>query len=495
MFSKILIANRGEIAVRIIRTCREMGIGTVAVYSDADRRAAHVLAADEAVHIGPEEASGSYLHAGNIIAAARSTGAAAIHPGYGFLAENASFAGQCAASGVVFIGPPPQAIEALGDKIRARNIMQDSGVPVIPGTLEAAADADHLRARADELGFPVIVKASGGGGGKGMRIVHAPEELMAAVKQAAGEAQSAFGNSAVYLEKYLDRPRHVEIQVLADTQGHAVHLLERECSIQRRYQKIIEETPSPALHPALREQMGRAAVTAIQKAGYVNAGTVEFLLTPDGAFYFLEVNTRLQVEHPITEMITGLDLVREQIRIAAGLPLSFTQADIQGRGHAIECRIYAEDPANGFFPSPGVIHYLKEPRGPGIRNDSGIYAGATVPVAYDPLLSKLVAYASDRDQAIARMVQALREYVVFGVKTTIPFLLDVLRCPAFQAGETFTHFIDTHFTPWQPSADRIAAAGIAYLIAERSRPGRQAAQGAAAAGILSPWQNLGHWRG
>jgi acetyl-CoA carboxylase, biotin carboxylase subunit len=494
MFPKILIANRGEIAVRIMRTCREMGIGTVAVFSDADRQAAHLLAADEAVHIGPEDPTASYLDAGRIIAAARAVGAGAIHPGYGFLAENDRFAEQCAEAGLVFIGPPAKAIRALGDKITARNIMQDSGVPVIPGTLEAAADADRLGTEAERLGFPVIVKAAGGGGGKGMRIVHAPEDLKAAVTQAAGEARSAFGNSAVYLEKYLDKPRHVEIQVLADTHGHAVHLLERECSIQRRYQKIIEETPSPALTPRLRDQMGRAAVDAILSAGYVNAGTVEFLLAPDGAFYFLEVNTRLQVEHPITEMITGLDLVREQIRIAAGLPLSFTQADIRGRGHAIECRIYAEDPENGFFPSPGVIRYLQEPRGPGIRNDSGIYAGATVPVAYDPLLSKLVAHAQDRDQAIQRMIQALREYVVFGVKTTIPFLLDVMQSPAFQAGETFTHFIDTHFSQWRPAADRIAEAGIAYLIGERTRPRRQAGRAAAPDSAPSPWQTLGNWR-
>jgi acetyl-CoA carboxylase, biotin carboxylase subunit len=494
MFNKILIANRGEIAVRIMRTCREMGIATVAVFSEADHRAAHVLAADEAVPIGPEAPAESYLHVARIIEAARKTGAQAIHPGYGFLAENAGFSAACAQAGLAFIGPPPQAIRDLGDKIKARNIMQAAGVPVIPGTMESAADGDRLRAQAEKLGFPVIVKAAGGGGGKGMRIVHTPAELSAAVTQASSEAGNAFGNPSVYLEKYLDRPRHVEIQVLVDGFGQAIHLLERECSIQRRYQKIVEETPSPALTPALREKMGQAAVQAVRGAGYVNAGTVEFLLDAAGAFYFLEVNTRLQVEHPITEMITGLDLVREQIHIAAGLPLALVQGDIQGRGHAIECRIYAEDPENGFLPSPGVIRYLKEPSGPGVRNDSGVYAGAVVPMAYDPLLSKLVVHAQDRDQAIQRMIQALSGYIVFGVKTTIPFLLDVLRAPAFQEGALSTGFIDAHMGSWRPADDRAAHAGIAYLVGALTRARREPVPVMEANRCPTPWQTLGHWR-
>ena len=494
MFRKILIANRGEIAVRIMRTCREMGIASVAVFSDADRRAAHVLAADEAVHIGPEEPARSYLDAARIVAAAQAVGAQAVHPGYGFLSENARFCELCTEAGLVFIGPPPQAIRQLGDKIVARGIMQSHGVPVIPGTLEPAADGAGLSAEAERLGYPVIVKAAGGGGGKGMRIVQTARELGPALAQAAGEAAGAFGNSAVYLEKYLARPRHVEIQILADQHDHAIHLLERECSIQRRHQKIIEESPSTALTPELRAKMGQAAVTAAQAAGYTNAGTVEFLLTPDGAFYFLEVNTRLQVEHPVTEMITGLDLVREQIRIAAGEPLSLTQADIQGRGHAIECRIYAEDPQNGFLPSPGTIRYLQEPSGPGIRNDSGIYCGAAVPVAYDPLLSKLIVYAQDRPQAIARMTHALREYAIMGVRTTIDFLLDVMVAPAFKAGDLHTGFIETHLADWQPAGGREVEAGIAYLVGELTRSQRQPAAGAAADTPPSPWRTLGAWR-
>jgi acetyl-CoA carboxylase biotin carboxylase subunit len=494
MFRKILIANRGEIAVRIMRTCREMGIATVAVFSEADRRAAHVLAADEALAIGAEAPAESYLHAERIIDAARTTGAQAVHPGYGFLAESERFAARCAQAGLVFIGPSPEAIRALGDKIKARNLLQAAGVPVIPGTMEDAQDGDQLRAQAAQLGYPVIVKAAGGGGGKGMRIVPGPEALTASVTQAASEAGNAFGNRAVYLEKYLAQPRHVEIQVLADCHGNAVHLLERECSIQRRYQKIIEESPSPALTPALREQMGQAAVQAVRRAGYVNAGTVEFLLDGDGRFYFLEVNTRLQVEHPVTEMITGLDLVREQIRIAAGQPLSVTQADIQGRGHAIECRIYAEDPENNFLPSPGVIRYLKEPAGPGLRNDSGVYAGADVPVSYDPLVSKLIAHAQDRDQAVARMAQALRGYVVFGVKTIIPFLLAVLESPAFRAGDLSTRFIDTHFSGWRPSMARTELAAIAYLAGELSKPRQTPLPATGEARCPTPWQTLGHWR-
>lgn len=493
MFEKILIANRGEIALRIMCTCREMGIASVAVYSDADARALHVLRADEAVHIGPAEPSESYLNIARILDAARCSGADAVHPGYGFLSENADFAEGCAEAGLVFIGPPAKVIRTLGDKIAARRIMLESGVPVIPGMTEKDGDpaawADHAR----RVGYPVLVKAAAGGGGKGMRVVDDPAGLAAACAAASREAAAAFGSGAVYLEKLLPRSRHVEFQILADAQGHAIHLLERECSIQRRHQKIIEETPSPALSPELREAMGRAAVAAARAAGYVNAGTVEFILDAQGRFYFLEVNTRLQVEHPITEMITGLDLVRCQIEIAAGRPLSLAQADVIGRGHAIECRIYAEDPACGFLPSPGLIAFLQEPSGPGIRNDCGVYSGTEVPVAYDPIISKLVAHGATREQAVARMIRALQSYAVLGVKTNIGFLLDVLASRPFREGRTFTDFIATHFTDWAPDAGGQELAAIAYVAdAMSARPRPAAGQGPA--GHPTPWQTLGSWR-
>ncbi len=432
MFSKILIANRGEIAVRIMRTCRELGIATVAVYSEVDARALHVLSAHEAVALGPAEPQQSYLNVEKIIAAARQTNAQAIHPGYGFLSENARFARACRDHGIVFIGPPPEAIEQMGDKIKARRIMAASGVPVTPGATVDTTDEAAWAKAAEALGYPVLVKAAAGGGGKGMRVVQDAQALPAACRAAASEAQSAFGDPTIYLEKYLARARHVEIQILADGHGHAVHLLERECSIQRRHQKIIEETPSTALSEELRARMGAAAVAAAKASGYVNAGTVEFLLDPQGRFYFLEVNTRLQVEHPITEMITGLDLVRLQIEIAAGRPLALRQEEIFGRGHAIECRIYAEDPENGFFPSPGRIEFLKEPAGPGIRNDCGVYEGFEVPVEYDPILAKLVVHAQTRELAIRRMIRALQEYVILGLKTPVAFLIDVLSADFFQ---------------------------------------------------------------
>jgi acetyl-CoA carboxylase biotin carboxylase subunit len=495
MFGKILIANRGEIAVRIMRTCREMGIATVAVYSGADRSALHVQTADEAISIGPSEPRESYLNIEKIVAAAKACGAGAIHPGYGFLAENDAFAERCEAEGLRFIGPPAAAIRSLGDKTKARQLMLKGAVSVIPGMTEPGADPATLAEAAREIGYPVLLKAAAGGGGKGMRVVSDPDKLKEAFDEAAGESQSAFGSGAVYLEKYLERPRHVEIQILADTHGNVVHLGERECSLQRRHQKIIEESPSPALSRELREAMGEAAITAARAAGYVNAGTVEFLLDPQGRFYFLEVNTRLQVEHPVTEMVTGIDLVREQIRIAAGEPLSFRQEEVQPRGHAIECRIYAEDPERGFLPSPGEILFLGEPAGPGVRIDSGIYSGFTVPTAYDPILSKLVVHAGDRPGAIERMVRALGEYRVLGIRTQVDFLLDVIRSEPFRTGETHTRLIDEHFADWKPSASRADLVCLAYA-ASRLSPRKTVSTGTGKQQdhFPSPWETLGGWK-
>ncbi len=494
MFKRILIANRGEIACRIMATCREMGIDTVAVYSEADEAAAHVLAADRAVFLGSAAPAASYLNQARIVDAARETGAEAIHPGYGFLAENDTFAARCEGAGVTFIGPPAAAIRDLGDKTVARRLMMDSGVPVIPGLQHAESDPHKMADEAARIGYPVLIKAAAGGGGKGMRVVVAAEELAAAAEAAGREAAAAFGSGAVYIEKYLPQARHVEFQIMADKHGGCIHVLERECSIQRRHQKIIEETPSPALTPALRAEMGAAAVRAARAAGYVNAGTVEFLLDPDNRFYFLEVNTRLQVEHPITEMVTGIDLVREQIRIAAGLPLAYTQADIVGRGHAIECRIYAEDPENDFFPTPGPIEYLQTPQGPGIRIDAGIYAGGQVPVEYDPILAKLVVQAEDRDAAIARMLRALGEYVILGVKTPIAYLRDVLDHEAFRAGATFTDFIPRYMAAWSPADSDADAAALAYIANELTAAPRGEARRDRSAGVPTPWQTLGNWR-
>ncbi len=495
MFKKILVANRGEIALRIMRTCREMGIGTVAVHSDADAAALHTLSADEAFHIGPAEPAQSYLSMARVIDAARRTGAEAIHPGYGFLAENAEFAKQCDTAGIVFIGPPAQVIQDLGDKIKAREIMRHGGVPVIPGMSAAASEPAELATHAEAIGYPVLIKASAGGGGKGMRIVAAPADLANACEAASREADAAFGSGVVYLEKYLVKSRHVEIQILADGHGNAIHLFERECSIQRRYQKIIEETPSPALTPDLRDAMGRAAVAAARASGYVNAGTVEFILGPEGEFYFLEVNTRLQVEHPITEMITGVDLVRHQIEIAAGSPLRIAQEDLFARGHAIECRIYAEDPEQRFLPSPGRIVFLQEPAGPGIRNDCGVYGGCDVPVEYDPILSKLVVHAENRELAIQRMIRALESYAILGVKTPIGFLIDVISSQPFKDGETTTDFIDVHFGDWSPDRGGLDLAVLAHA-ADAMAPkgfGPQVA-GVAKRLHVGPWQALGHWR-
>jgi len=494
MFNKILIANRGEIAVRIMATCREMDIRTVAVYSEVDRDALHVLEADQAVCLGPSEPSESYLNMNKIIAAAKETGAQAIHPGYGFLAENPIFAQRCEQEGLVFIGPSAKTIQDLGDKTLARRTMIENGLSVIPGMMRPEADPDRLAREVEQIGYPVLIKAAAGGGGKGMRVVRSPGDLREAAVSASSEAKSAFGNGAIYLEKYIDKPRHVEFQILGDTYGNVIHLLERECSIQRRHQKIIEETPSPALTPELREKMGLAAVAAAKAAGYVNAGTVEFLLDQDGNFFFLEVNTRLQVEHPITEMITGIDLVRQQIEIAAGNPLRFSQGDIVGRGHAIECRIYAEDPLSAFLPSPGRIHFVKEPRGPGIRNDSGVYSGYTVPVEYDPILSKLIVQAEKREECISRMIRALKDYVILGVLTPIPFLIDILSSEPFIKGETFTDFIESHFIDWRPAMTNLDLVGLSYVIDKITNRRAQIVLTNTDGEAYSPWQTLGHFR-
>jgi acetyl-CoA carboxylase biotin carboxylase subunit len=494
MFDKILIANRGEIVVRIIATCREMGIKTVAVYSEADRSALHVLEADQAVCLGPSSPAESYLNMDKIMAAAKQTGAQAIHPGYGFLAENPLFAERCREEGVVFIGPPTQAIRNLGDKTVARRTMINTGVPVIPGMMQAEAGPDGMMKEAELIGYPVLIKAAAGGGGKGMRIVHSAGDIREAMESASREARSAFGNGAIYLEKYLRQARHVEFQVLADAHGNVIHLLERECSIQRRHQKIIEETPSPALTPELREEMGKAAVAAARASGYVNAGTVEFLVDHDSKFYFLEVNTRLQVEHPITEMITGIDLVRQQIEIAAGNTLKLSQADIVGRGHAIECRIYAEDPLSDFLPSSGKIAFVREPRGPGIRNDSGVYSGYTVPMEYDPILSKLITHAESRQECIGRMSRALKDYVILGVLTPIPLLIDILSSEAFIKGETYTDFIDTHFANWRPAMEGVDLACLSYIVDNMANHRTKGNFTPTDGEAYSPWQTLGNFR-
>ncbi|MBS1851289.1 MAG: acetyl-CoA carboxylase biotin carboxylase subunit [Acidobacteria bacterium] len=451
MFRKILIANRGEIAVRIIRACREMGILPVAVYSDVDRASLHVRKAEEAYAIGAAAAAESYLNIPKILDVARRCGADAIHPGYGFLSENPAFAQACSEAGIKFIGPTADAMRKMGSKTKARQQMEKAGVPFVPGTSRGLDSLEDALQAAKRIGYPVMLKAAAGGGGKGMRLVHQPEDLKSALEAARGEAQRAFGDGEVYLEKAILNPRHIEVQVLADEHGHTVYLGERECSIQRRHQKVIEEAPSPLVDAAMRQRMGEVAVRVAQAADYTNAGTVEFLVDAEKNFYFLEMNTRLQVEHPVTELVTGLDLVHLQIRIAAGEPLPFRQEDIQIRGHAIECRIYAEDPDNNFFPSPGKITLLLTPSGPGIRRDSGMYEGWTVPLDYDPMLAKLIGYGSDRQQAIARLTRALREYFVGGIKTNISLFQRILLHPDFQAGKLETGFLDRMFQTSSPA--------------------------------------------
>jgi acetyl-CoA carboxylase biotin carboxylase subunit len=441
MFKKILIANRGEIAVRVIRACREMKISPVAVYSEADRKALHVRLAEEAYFIGEAKPSESYLHVEKIIATAKRCAAEAIHPGYGFLAENPRLVKRCEEEGITFIGPPSEPLEVMGEKTSARRKMAAAGVPIIPGTMESVADERELREKAREVGFPLLLKASAGGGGKGLRLVQKEKDLLPAFKLARSEALSSFADPAIYIEKYIEEPHHIEIQILADNFGNVVYLGERECSMQRRYQKILEETPSPFLDEETREAMGRVAVKAAASIGYRNAGTVEFVVDRDRKFYFLEVNARLQVEHPITEMVTGIDLVKCQLEIAAGRPLPFRQEEVRPQGHAMECRIMAEDPFNDFMPSPGKIVYLHTPAGLGVRDDSGIYEGYEVPLDYDPLLSKLITWGKTREEAILRMMRALSEYQVYGIKTTIPFFQRILLHPRFLAGAYNTHFI------------------------------------------------------
>ena len=437
---KVLIANRGEIAVRVIRACSELGIPTVAVYSEADRSALHVLYADQAMPIGPAPSRESYLRIDRILDAAKKTGADAIHPGYGFLAENAAFARACADAGITFIGPSPHSIEAMGSKTESRQRMQAAGVPVVPGLTEAVKSFDEIAAFAKKTGLPIMIKASAGGGGKGLRFVDREQDLRSAFDRVTSEAESFFGDSAVYAEKFIASPRHIEVQVLGDQHGNVIHVGERECTLQRRHQKVVEECPSPVVDAKLREQLGETAIRAAKAVGYYSAGTIEFLMGPDRQFYFLEMNTRLQVEHPVTEMVWGIDLVKEQLRIAQGEKL--TLRDIKPSGHAIECRIYAEDPARNFAPSPGLIRYINLPQGPGVRNENGVYAGYTVPVFYDPMLSKLVCHAATRSEAIARMKRALREYRVEGIDTTIPFFTAVMDHPDFQAAKFDTGFID-----------------------------------------------------
>jgi acetyl-CoA carboxylase biotin carboxylase subunit len=442
MFKKILIANRGEIAVRVIRACHEMAIATVAVYSDVDRAALHVRKADEAYPIGAAAARESYLNIEKILDVARRSGADAIHPGYGFLSENAKFARACAEAGVKFIGPTAAAMDAMGSKTKARQAMERAGVPFVPGTSRGLESFEQAKEVAARIGYPVMLKAAAGGGGKGMRLVHAPQELKSALEGARSEAERSFGDSEVYIEKAIVNPRHIEMQVLADEHGSTVYLGERECSIQRRHQKVVEEAPSPIVDADMRHRMGEVAVRVAQAAGYTNAGTVEFLVDQQKNFYFLEMNTRLQVEHPVTELVTGLDLVHLQIRIAAGERLPFRQQDVQIRGHAIECRIYAEDPDNNYFPSPGKITLLLQPSGPGIRQDSGMYEGWTVPMDYDPLLAKLIGYGTDREQTTRRLIRALDEYFVGGIKTNLSLFRRILRDPNFQAAKLDTGFLD-----------------------------------------------------
>jgi acetyl-CoA carboxylase biotin carboxylase subunit len=500
MFRKILIANRGEIAVRIIRACRDLQISPVVVYSEADRDALHVRLADEAYEIGPAPSVESYLKIDRILDAARASGAEAIHPGYGFLAENAAFARAVEEAGIVFIGPSPSAMEAMGSKTSARKVAIEAGVPVVPGTTEPLTSVEEAITVAERFGFPIMLKASAGGGGKGMRLVNSAAELRSAFETARSEAAAAFGDPSVYLEKAVERPRHIEIQIFADSHGNYVHLGERECSIQRRHQKVIEESPSPINDPSLRAKMGEAAIRAARAVDYVGAGTVEFLVADTTReFYFLEMNTRLQVEHPVTELVTGIDLVREQILVANGARLSFRQKDIRWSGHAIECRVYAEDPENNFLPSPGRIHELSVPAGPGIRDDSGVESGAEVSIYYDPMLSKLAAWGHTREEAIDRLRRALDEYHVSGIKTTLPFFRQIARDREFIEGRLDTGFIERFQERSQvqradsPPEDETATdmAAIAAAIAYAERTKQKAAVASSKNETSSKWKNAG----
>ncbi|HOQ16595.1 MAG TPA: acetyl-CoA carboxylase biotin carboxylase subunit [Defluviitaleaceae bacterium] len=446
MFSKILIANRGEIAVRIIRACREMGIETVAIYSTMDKDALHVQLADEAVCVGPPKGKDSYLNMENIISATILKGAQAIHPGFGFLSENSRFAEMCQECNIAFIGPDAQMIELMGNKSRARETMIKAGVPVVPGSQGAVEDLEEALGIAENIGYPVMIKASAGGGGKGMRLAFSKDEFVKAFTTAKQEAKAAFGNDSMYIEKYIENPRHIEFQILGDAYGNIIHLGERDCSIQRRHQKVIEEAPSPVIHPELREKMGKAAVKAAATINYKNAGTVEFILDKQGNFYFIEMNTRIQVEHPVTEMITGIDIVKEQIKIAAGLPLEYKQEDIKINGHAIECRINAENPQKGFMPSPGTVKGLYLPGGFGVRIENALYEGYKIPPIYDSMIAKLITHGRDRKEAIAKMKSALGEFIIEGIETNIDFLFDILHTEDFEKGNVDTGFIEKKFS-------------------------------------------------
>ena len=493
-FRRVLIANRGEIAIRIARACREADLESIAVYSDADRDAPHVRAADRAVRIGPPASSHSYLSIEAILEAARATSAEAIHPGYGFLSENAAFAAACDRAGLVFVGPPATVIERMGSKVGARALMASAGVPIVPGITATDQSDAGIASAARQLGFPVLVKASAGGGGKGMRTIQNDKSAPELIAAARREAVAAFGDGTLYVERLIEKPRHVEVQIFGDTDGNIVHLFERECSIQRRHQKILEESPSPALTEPVRARLTEAAVAAGRAAEYVNAGTIEFLLEGSGdnaRFYFLEVNTRLQVEHPVTEAVTGLDLVRAQFVVASGGRLPWTQSDISKRGHAIECRIYAEDPAGGFLPQAGTLLLYREPAGPGVRIDSGVREGGTISVHYDPLLAKLTVNAESRDAAMSRALAALRQFAILGIRTNVPFLIRLLEHPDMRSGQVHTRFIEDHvvdlLSPRQTPLAALAAAAVGAV--SETTPSTSTAQPAAA----DPWATIRGW--
>jgi len=491
MFTKVLVANRGEIAVRVLRTLEEMGVASVAVVSEADRDAPHAFAAGEVYCIGPAPAVESYLKTEAILEAARTSGCDAIHPGYGFLSENAAFAEACEAAGITFIGPPPEAIRIMGSKTRSREAMAAAGVPVVPGFQEPGAGDRALQAAAEEMGWPVLIKASAGGGGKGMRVVHRPQDFASAVRLARDEARAAFGDDTVYLERYLERPRHIEVQVFGDAAGNLFHLGERECSVQRRHQKILEESPSPAVDAGLRERMGRTAVEAARAVDYRNAGTVEFLLDTEGEFHFLEMNTRLQVEHPVTEMVYGVDLVAAQVLTAAGEPLPFDPGALRPRGHAIEARVYAEDPGAGFLPQTGRVLRLRHPARPGLRVDSGLAVGREVGTQYDPLLAKIIAWGESRDVATRKLRAALGDTLILGVGTNVDFLQDVLALPAWNEGRLHTGFLEEHLPAW--GAGQVPPPEALALAAEASVAVDPRVLPRNGTGASTPWTRIGDW--
>jgi len=488
---KVLVANRGEIAIRVIRSLKELGIETVAVYSEADRKAPHVIMADEIFCLGKAPSTDSYLNQPKILEACRKLKVDAVHPGYGFLSENAEFARLIEENKIVFIGPSASSIEIMGSKIKAKEAVAAYDIPLVPGTAEPVTDHKVAEEQAISIGFPLLIKASAGGGGKGMRIVESPEEFQSQLQRASSEAKSAFGDGSVFLEKFITHPRHIEVQVIGDQHGNIVHLFERECSIQRRHQKVIEEAPSPAVSPALRQKLGQAAVDVARAANYHGAGTVEFMLDQDQQFYFLEMNTRLQVEHPITEMITGIDLVKEQIRVAEGKKLSMRQQDLKINGHAIEARVYAEDPESGFLPDTGSLHYYQIPRGPGVRVDDGYRQGMEVPIYYDPMIAKLIVHGSNREEAIQRMIRAIDEYRIVGVKTTLEFCQFVMRHSKFQQGEYTTRFIQDHYQVGTGNSDQnlkqVAAAMAAYLY-QQARP-RSTSQSTILSNSTNSWKS------